>query len=587
MDSESKREDQLCDMASQLTPGCERVIQSEWAGGIPQEMATLPQLRIGRRWWTSKQLLLIAIVASAVALGGGIPLARYLRTLPSVQAFVAQYPGTGAFNLPVSTGFPWWLRVQHYFNFVLLLFIIRSGLQILADHPRLTLDKNCEPDTEFFRLRGAVPRDRLWTAKDDSVALPRWLGLPGVRHTIGLARWWHFSLVFFWLANGIVFYVLLFSTDQWRRLIPASWDVIPNALSATLQYLSLDFPPLSGWRQYNALQLLSYFTTVFVAAPLALLTGVLQAPAIAGRFKTAVGIFNRQIARSIHFGVLVYFVLFLVVHVTMVLITGARINLNHITSGVNTNSWLGVWLVLVGLIVLAGLWAAATPFTLRYPRVIHKTGRFLVGWIKGGMERLKPRAEYTEADIAPYFWANGTLPNSAEYERLKSDGFRDFSLRVGGLVESPVKISFDELKRMTKQEQITQHYCIQGWSGIAKWGGVPMREIMAIVRPMPEAKFAVFFSFAHGPDPGSGLYYDAHPIANMKHSQTILAYEMNGKPLPEINGAPLRLRDELELGFKQIKWVQAIEFVESFQGLGSGHGGFNEDYEFFDWRAPI
>jgi DMSO/TMAO reductase YedYZ molybdopterin-dependent catalytic subunit len=140
---------------------------------------------------------------------------------------------------------------------------------------------------------------------------------------------------------------------------------------------------------------------------------------------------------------------------------------------------------------------------------------------------------------------------------------------------------------MPKQEQITQHYCIQGWSGIAKWGGVPMRDIAALVRPKPEAKFAVFFSFAHGPDPGSGLFYDAHPIANMYHALTMLAYEMNGSPLEELHGAPLRLRDELELGFKQVKWVQAIEFVDSFADLGSGQGGFNEDYEYYGWRTPI
>ncbi|MBE2237313.1 MAG: molybdopterin-dependent oxidoreductase [Caldilineaceae bacterium] len=578
---------QTAKLAAQLTPGRDRVVEGEWAGGIPQEMATLPQVRLGRQWFSFKQILGAGFMGGAVVLILSVLLARYLRTLPDVQAFITQYPGIGAFSLPVNTGFPWWLRIQHYFNFVLLLFIIRSGLQILADHPRLTFDHNCTPDTEFFRLRGAVPKDRIWTAKDDTVALPGWLGLPGIRHTIGLARSWHFSLDLFWVANGVVFYMLLFSTDQWQRLIPVSWDVFPHAASVALQYLSLDFPPRSGWSQYNALQSLAYFTTVFFAAPLALLTGLLQSPAIAGKFGTGAGIFNRQVSRTVHFGVLLYFVAFLVMHVTLVFITGARVNLNHITSGANTDSWQGVWLFLLGIAIVVGLWIAATPFTLRYPRVVQETGRFLVGWIKGGMEQWNPRAEYSEADIAPYLWINGALPDKAEYARLKSDGFRNFKLKIGGLVENPVEISLDELKRMTKQEQITQTYCIQGWSGIAKWGGVPMQDILALVRPKPEAKIVVFFSFAHGPDPGSGLYYDAHPIANMHHSQTILAYEMNDSLLTELHGAPLRLRDELELGFKQIKWVQAIAFVESFKPLGSGQGGFNEDYEFFDWRAPI
>lgn len=97
----------------------------------------------------------------------------------------------------------------------------------------------------------------------------------------------------------------------------------------------------------------------------------------------------------------------------------------------------------------------------------------------------------------------------------------------------------------------------------------------------------IFYSFAHGPREGEGLYYDSHKIEHMQHANTILAYEMNGQRLPLLHGAPLRLRNELELGFKQVKWIQAIEFVESFRELGSGEGGFNEDNEFFGFRAPI
>lgn len=574
-------------MASQVTRGPNRVTRKDWAGGIPDQMATLPQLRFGSRWFSFKQLLLVGGTAGVALLTAGVFAARYLRTLPAIQAFIAHYPATGDFGPPVSTGFPWWLRYLHYFNFVLLLFIARAGLQILADHPRLTLDGNCTPDTEWFRLRRAVPKDRLWTAKDDCVGLPRWLGLPGIRHSIGLARWWHFSADLFWVVNGIVFYILIFATDQWHRLIPVSWTIFPSAVSAALQYLSLDFPAPSGWSQYNALQMLAYFATVFVAAPLALITGLLQSPAIAGKIGSGTGFFNRQISRTIHFCVLLYFVVYLAIHIAMVFLTQALVNLNHITRGVNANSWEGFWLFLVGMAAVVGLWAAATPFTLRYPRVVQKAGRFCIDWLKLGMEQWNPKAQYTEEHISSFFWPNGTMPDSAEYERLKAGGFREFKLKVGGLVEWPMEIPFDQLKSMTKQEQITQHYCIQGWSGIAKWGGVPMREIMAMVRPKPEAKVAVFFSFAHGPDPGSGVFYDAHPIENMYHSQTILAYEMNGIALQELHGAPIRLRDELELGFKQIKWVQAIEFMESFKDLGSGQGGFNEDYEYYDWRNPI
>ena len=154
-----------------------------------------------------------------------------------------------------------------------------------------------------------------------------------------------------------------------------------------------------------------------------------------------------------------------------------------------------------------------------------------------------------------------------------------------GLVEHPRELSFAEIKAMPKQEQITEHFCIQGWSGVAKWGGVPMRHILDIVRPTREARYAVFYSFAEGAD--GGIYYDVHNLRNMRHSLTILAYEMNGSPLPLIHGAPLRLRCENELGFKMVKWIQAIEFVHDYATLGSGQGGYNEDHEFYGNRMSI
>gem|GEM_PF-4105737 len=110
MSTSSESDGQVAEMAAQLTPGHERVVVSEWAGGIPQEMATLPQVRLGQRWFSSKQILWTGVVAGAAVLIVGILIARYLRTLPDVQTFVAQYPGTGEFNRPVSSGFPWWLR---------------------------------------------------------------------------------------------------------------------------------------------------------------------------------------------------------------------------------------------------------------------------------------------------------------------------------------------------------------------------------------------------------------------------------------------------------------------------------------------
>jgi DMSO/TMAO reductase YedYZ molybdopterin-dependent catalytic subunit len=177
------------------------------------------------------------------------------------------------------------------------------------------------------------------------------------------------------------------------------------------------------------------------------------------------------------------------------------------------------------------------------------------------------------------------MPNSAEYEGLLAGRFANYRLRVGGLVEAPREFSLADLMGMRKQEQITTHFCIQGWSGVAKWGGVPMSDLLDVVRPLPDARYAVFYSLADGSD--GGRYYDVHELFNMRHRLTILAYEMNGAPLTVLHGAPLRLRCENELGFKMVKWIAAIEFVREFASLGAGQGGYNEDHEFYGYRMPI
>ena len=112
-----------------------------------------------------------------------------------------------------------------------------------------------------------------------------------------------------------------------------------------------------------------------------------------------------------------------------------------------------------------------------------------------------------------------------------------------------------------------------------------MRHLLDLIEPDAKARFAVFYSFGEGGH--GGTYYDAHKMDNMKHEQTILAYEMNGEPLKVLYGAPLRLRCENELGFKMVKWIKAIEFVEDFAPIGSGQGGYNEDHEFYGYRMPI
>ena len=566
------------------------IVVDDWAGGIAENRAQFPSVRLRRRWFSTLWLVPLGILALVVS----IAVVRQLSNQQWYQDFTYQYPGTSSdYVTPVDSGFPWWLRWQHFFNLFFMVFIIRAGLQILADHPRLYLNSGSKPDTEWLRLRGPVPEDRrdsadattVWTAKDDSVALPAQVGIPGFRHSIGLARWWHFSFDLLWLINGAIFFILIFSTDQWRRLVPTSLDVFPNAASTALQYLSLQLPENAGFSTYNALQLIAYFVTVFIAAPLAMITGLLQAPAISARFGTGSGLLNRQVARSIHFLVMIWMLIFIVIHTAMIFITGFVGNVNHITLGTDTTSSSGVWLYALWMAVVVVFWIVASPLTIRYPRKVQHAGRFMVGRIKFFMEWWNPKATYSKKDISPFFWSNGERPETGEYEALKANGWTDYSLRIDGLVDTPTELSYEQILALPKSEQITAHYCIQGWSGIAEWAGVRMSEILDIVEPRPEAKWVVFYSFAAGPE--GGRYYDCHPIANMRHEHTILAYEMNGEPLNESHGAPLRLRDEIELGFKHVKWIEAIEFVESFEHLGAGQGGYNEDQEFFGYRMPI
>jgi methionine sulfoxide reductase catalytic subunit len=134
-------------------------------------------------------------------------------------------------------------------------------------------------------------------------------------------------------------------------------------------------------------------------------------------------------------------------------------------------------------------------------------------------------------------------------------------------------------------EFITLHHCIQGWSGIAQWGGISMRKLIEYVRPLPYAKVVAFYSF--GDSLYGGPYYDTQDIYNASKPECLLALDMNGAPLTELYGAPLRLRVENQLGYKMVKWIERIELVESEKLLGEGEGGQNEDDEYYDLLPNI
>jgi DMSO/TMAO reductase YedYZ molybdopterin-dependent catalytic subunit/thiosulfate reductase cytochrome b subunit len=433
-----------------------------------------------------------------------------------------------------------------------------------------------------------VPADRLWTAKDDARYISPIVATPGYRHTVGIARSWHFLDVYGFILTGIVFVVMLFGTEQWRRIVPQSTLVPLQAWDTWVHYATFHLPPeLNGYYGYNALQQIVYFAFVLVFGPLAILTGIAMSPAAVNRFPWYAKLFGgRQSGRSIHFLTMLSFCAFIVVHVTLVAMTGFVRNMNHIVMGTDDQNHLGTILGLAGIGVVVLLWVAAHYVSWFYPRALQHVQKFITyPLLLTTLNRLPPSEHYSERDISPRFWPNGKMPDREDWKELARGGFQEFKLKVGGLVDNPVALSLADIERLGKAEHITMHHCIQGWTGIAKWGGLPMKSIVELVRPKPNARVIAFFSF--GGSLYGGQYYNTQSIENVLKAECLLASQMNGKLLSEVYGAPLRLRVENQLGYKMVKWIERIEFIESEKTLGLGEGGKNEDDEYFDLLPNI
>jgi DMSO/TMAO reductase YedYZ molybdopterin-dependent catalytic subunit len=197
--------------------------------------------------------------------------------------------------------------------------------------------------------------------------------------------------------------------------------------------------------------------------------------------------------------------------------------------------------------------------------------------------------EFSEKDITQAFRANGTkMPSDPAYRALVEQGFANWTLPVGGLVEKPASFSLAELRAMPSRTQITRHDCVEGWSCIGKWKGVPLAHVLERVVLKPEARYLVFTcadTLEQTLD-GTGRYYESIGLEDAFHPQTILAYDMNDQVLPVPHGAPLRLRVERQLGYKMAKYVLKIDAVDSFAALGRGKGGFWPDRG-YEWYAGI
>ena len=204
-----------------------------------------------------------------------------------------------------------------------------------------------------------------------------------------------------------------------------------------------------------------------------------------------------------------------------------------------------------------------------------------------GTHALAP--EFGKKDIAPVFRANGTRnPDTADYNAQAANGFRDWRVEVGGLVERPLSLSMDALRAMPSRTQITRHDCVEGWSCIGEWKGPPLSLVLAAAKPKAEARYVVFYCADNMAQEGNAaqFYYESLDLLEATHPQTLLAYELNGQMLPVEHGAPVRLRAERQLGYKMAKYIHRIELVDSFGRIGVGRGGYWED-QGYSWYGGI
>lgn len=301
------------------------------------------QAAVRRRWpWLAVGLVVLVVLVVVAA--------RLLRFSGAGEAFVGTWSGAAPQPAGTPVGFPAWAAWQHGLNAVFLLFTVRSGWRI---------------------HRGGRPTT-FWTRRNDGRI--RTANAP-VRIAIDL--WSHFVADTLWVLNGVLFVVLAAVSGHWARIVPTSWAVVPQALSAGLQYASFAWPTEDGWIDYNALQQLSYFAVVYLAAPVAVLTGLRAAPGFAARLRFLDRRFPVRVAKRVHWWTMWFLVAFTAVHVFLVLATGALRNLNHMYAGRDDTSPAGLIVFAVSLLVVAGLVLALRPpvvrwFATRTGTVLHR-----------------------------------------------------------------------------------------------------------------------------------------------------------------------------------------------------------------------
>lgn len=466
--------------------------------------------------------------------------------------------------------FPLWVVITHALNLFFMLLLARSGLEVLSAFPKLYWHEST-PGRHWLKLSKrtfSAESRRPWTTMDEEVAWSPLIALPG-RKNVGLGRRWHY-------------------------LVPTQWSIVPDSLHSIGTYLQFEIPEKIPGEPFEPAQKLAYFLVIFVLSPLQILSGAAMSPSIIARFPWYGRLFGgRQGARSWHFIGLCLLAVFTVVHVFMVIVHGLPEGFVKIALAEKSdNRGLALFVGLGALMAMVLFHVAITWFSLRYRRRTQRLlGRFVNPFERVLSRTLTSRQHFDRKSVSRYHLVNGYPPVGEEHERLAADGFVDYRLDVGGLVERPMSLSLTQLREIGFVTQITKHNCIQGWTSVAEWGGTPLTEFIEHVGPTPEARHVVSYAMDDkGVTEGEGrfgYFYGTIPPNLARATQSMIAVEMNGGPLPVEHGAPVRLRVETHLRFKMVKWITAIEFVEAIDDIGQGQGGWREDQQYYANAAGI
>jgi DMSO/TMAO reductase YedYZ molybdopterin-dependent catalytic subunit/thiosulfate reductase cytochrome b subunit len=466
---------------------------------------------------------------------------------------------------PVRVQQPRMIRIIHWVNAASVMVLLVSGIAILIAHPRLYWGEG-----GYFGEAAVID-------------LPLDINM---EHT-GWGRNLHFLAAWLLVINGVLYLGYSLMTGHLRRdLMPAraqlGWRRLFDDIRRHLRH-----PITASEAGYHAIQRLAYLAVIFFLLPTMALTGLAMSPGVTAAVPwLPVLMAGHQSARTLHFLISGLLVLFVWVHVAQVVRAGRadsqRDRKSALAGEVVSNVAVSrrSWMISAG--VTAGL---ALVSLVRWPLPVRASGLFglsdtLTFWTQRLLLSRQPLAkEFSVGDISPNFPAINTIdPEDETYQRQRANGFAEWHLSVTGLVTRPTVFSLADLQTLPARTQITQHSCEQGWSAIAQWTGVPLSLVLEAVGLRPPARFVVF-RCVDG-------WWDSLDLFDALHPQTLLAYGMNGQPLPVQHGAPVRLRVERQLGYKSLKYVSSIEVVESVENIGEGRGSGVAE-EGYNWYAGI